>query len=109
MLGNQTSLIPELKKGLNLDVKFSSYSHFSSIHLRNKARLLTPEEGCGLSEVQTSRIVGGSPAKNGKQFFVHFIEKLFHASFFSNWNLGAWPWIALLGYRSGTGADFRCG
>lgn len=28
-------------------------------------RLLTPEEGCGYSKVQNTRIVGGAPAKNG--------------------------------------------
>lgn len=31
-----------------------------------KGRLLTPEEGCGLSKVSQKRIVGGGPAKNGK-------------------------------------------
>lgn len=30
-----------------------------------KRRLLTPEEGCGYSKVQHSRIVGGTEAKNG--------------------------------------------
>lgn len=30
-----------------------------------KGRLLTPEEGCGYSKVQNTRIVGGAPAKNG--------------------------------------------
>lgn len=30
-----------------------------------KARLLTPEEGCGISSVPNKRIVGGSVAKNG--------------------------------------------
>lgn len=31
-----------------------------------KGRLLTPEEGCGYSKVQSTRIVGGSPAKIGE-------------------------------------------
>lgn len=33
--------------------------------LAPKARLLTPEEGCGYSKVQNTRIVGGTPAKAG--------------------------------------------
>lgn len=33
-------------------------------------RLLTPEQGCGISKVRNTRIVGGAPAKNG-----------------------AWPWL----------------
>ena len=41
-----------------------------------KGRLLTPQEGCGLSPVfaKQKRIVGGTEAK-----------------------VGAWPWMALLG------------
>lgn len=50
-----------------------------------KGRLLTPEEGCGFSKVQQKRIVGGSTSKPG-----------------------AWPWIALMGYR-GIKNDFGCG
>lgn len=41
----------------------------SNIEVRNdiKGRFLTPEEGCGQSNVMTSnRIVGGGPAKNGE-------------------------------------------
>lgn len=34
-----------------------------------KGRLLTPDEGCGYSKVQNTRIVGGSKAKNGKLKF----------------------------------------
>lgn len=30
-----------------------------------KGRLLTVEEGCGYSKVASTKIVGGSPAKNG--------------------------------------------
>lgn len=30
-----------------------------------KERILTPEEGCGYSKAQNTRIVGGSAAKNG--------------------------------------------
>lgn len=41
------------------------------------AHLPTPEEGCGISPVRKSRIVGGVPAKNG-----------------------AYPWMALLGTYS---------
>lgn len=41
---------------------------------KTPVRLPTPAEGCGISSVQKSRIVGGKPAKNG-----------------------AWPWMALLG------------
>lgn len=31
-----------------------------------KGRLLTPEEGCGLTKVRNNKIVGGSYAKSGK-------------------------------------------
>lgn len=31
-------------------------------------RLLTPEEGCGLTKVKHARIVGGSKAENGIMF-----------------------------------------
>lgn len=31
-----------------------------------KGRLLTPAEGCGFSATRNARVVGGSPAKNGK-------------------------------------------
>lgn len=32
-----------------------------------KGKLLTPAEGCGLSKVGAGRIVGGTPARNGKK------------------------------------------
>lgn len=32
-----------------------------------KGRLITPKEGCGFSKVLNKRIIGGAPAKNGKQ------------------------------------------
>lgn len=51
-----------------------------------KGRLLTPEEGCGYSKVSNTRIVGGAPAK-----------------------VGAWPWIALLGYSIGWIKVFKAG
>lgn len=41
---------------------------------KTPVRLPTPADGCGISPVKKSRIVGGVPAKNG-----------------------AWPWMALLG------------
>lgn len=55
-----------------------------------KGRLLTPEEGCGFSQVATTKIVGGTTAKPG-----------------------AWPWMALLaywynGYKPGS-YRFACG
>lgn len=37
-----------------------------------KGRLLTPEEGCGHSEVAQTRIVGGKDAKVG-EFFKNLI------------------------------------
>lgn len=47
----------------------------------------TPEDGCGISNNTFKKIVGGEPAK-----------------------LGAWPWIALIGYRDSFGTNsFKCG
>lgn len=55
-----------------------------------KGRLLTPEEGCGISKVKNARIIGGSEAP-----------------------IGAFPWLALLGQQylvSGKITDwFYCG
>lgn len=52
-----------------------------------KGRLLTPEEGCGLSKVMNKRIIGGSEAP-----------------------IGAWPWLAVLAYlRNGNRLAFECG
>lgn len=53
-----------------------------------KGRLLTPEEGCGFSKVAHThtRIVGGGPAENG-----------------------AWPWLALLGFKYFGVGLFICG
>ncbi|XP_058116351.1 venom protease-like [Anopheles ziemanni] len=49
--------------------------------------LPTPETGCGLSDVEHNRIVGGVPAA-----------------------LNGWPWMALIGYEDQLGdVDFRCG
>uniref|UniRef100_A0A182R4M9 Peptidase S1 domain-containing protein n=1 Tax=Anopheles funestus TaxID=62324 RepID=A0A182R4M9_ANOFN len=49
--------------------------------------LPTPEQGCGLSDVEHNRIVGGVPAA-----------------------LNGWPWMALVGYEEDFGdIDFRCG
>lgn len=50
-------------------------------------RLLTREEGCGVSNATHHRVVGGVPAQ-----------------------LGAWPWMALLGYENSLGEiSFKCG
>lgn len=51
-----------------------------------KGRLLTPEEGCGLTKVKNTRIVGGSKAP-----------------------VGAWPWMTILGYTRGRTISFECG
>jgi secreted trypsin-like serine protease len=51
------------------------------------SHLLTPEEGCGFSNVTHPKVVGGTPAK-----------------------LGGWPWMALVGYRNDFGdVSFKCG
>lgn len=50
------------------------------------SNLLTPEDGCGYTKVTTTRIVGGSEAP-----------------------VGAWPWIALLGYVKRNKTYFDCG
>lgn len=51
-----------------------------------KGRLLTPQQGCGLSKVRNTRIVGGSDAK-----------------------VGAWPWIAILAQKKGKENLYLCG
>uniref|UniRef100_A0A182JSC1 Peptidase S1 domain-containing protein n=1 Tax=Anopheles christyi TaxID=43041 RepID=A0A182JSC1_9DIPT len=49
--------------------------------------LPTPEQGCGVSDVEHNRVVGGVPAA-----------------------LNGWPWMALVGYEEAFGdVDFRCG
>jgi hypothetical protein len=51
------------------------------------SRLLTPQEGCGFSNVTHNRVVGGVAAAKG-----------------------GWPWMALLGYRDSLGeVTFKCG
>uniref|UniRef100_A0A182LWW8 Peptidase S1 domain-containing protein n=1 Tax=Anopheles culicifacies TaxID=139723 RepID=A0A182LWW8_9DIPT len=51
------------------------------------AVLPTPEQGCGLSDVEHKRVVGGVPAA-----------------------LNGWPWMALVGYDQSFGdVDFLCG
>lgn len=50
-------------------------------------KFLTPETGCGYSNVTHRRIVGGTPAK-----------------------LGSFPWMALIGYSNDLGeTSFKCG
>lgn len=51
-----------------------------------KGRLLTIDEGCGLSKMPVRRIVAGAPAKKY-----------------------AWPWVALLGQSNSSGITFKCG
>ncbi|XP_040159485.1 venom protease-like [Anopheles arabiensis] len=49
--------------------------------------LPTPADGCGVSDVEHNRVVGGVPAA-----------------------LNGWPWMALVGYEEAFGdVDFRCG
>lgn len=42
-----------------------------------EGRLLTPEEGCGSVAVINKRIVGGAPAKNGKNTIIIFDDAIF--------------------------------
>lgn len=53
----------------------------------DKFQILTPDTGCGFSNVTQRRIVGGTPAK-----------------------LGAFPWMALIGYTNELDeTSFKCG
>lgn len=60
--------------------------HPASSESEIAGRLLTPEEGCGYTKVINTRIVGGSDAK-----------------------IGAWPWVALLGFEQQNRTLFDCG
>lgn len=72
-------------------------------------RLLTPEEGCGLTKVKNTRIVGGSKAEKGIVFgdFFHLIQsKKFQNKFSLK---GAWPWAVLLAFFEEHRIAFQCG
>lgn len=73
-----------------------------------RGQLLTPEEGCGYTNVSTSRIVGGTEAKIGKILFLKYIRWDNLNEFSSNLIEGAYPWLALLGYRNGLDVTFTC-
>jgi len=49
-------------------------------------RLLNMEDGCGYTNAPNKKIVGGLVSR-----------------------IGAWPWIALLGYDDPSGSPFKCG
>lgn len=51
-----------------------------------KGRLLTIDEGCGLSKVPVRRVISGAPARKY-----------------------AWPWVALLGHKNNSRITFKCG
>lgn len=81
--------MPELGPRVELDQKYFPGLFFPDEPVRNagfKGKLLSSKEGCGISKVGAPRIVGGSPAKNG-----------------------AYPWMALLGYKQGMQISFNCG
>lgn len=61
---------------LKLAISYSQFGISAGTIVRNdiKGRLLTPAEGCGFSNVATTRIVGGTTA-----------------------SVGSWPWMALFG------------
>lgn len=79
-----------------------------------KGRLLTPEEGCGLTKVKATRILGGGDAPVGKSMEHFCYTKMFAwnrvITLFKFVILGAWPWIVVLGYaRKDNVTAFDCG
>lgn len=110
----------QLLSKILVDVNFSNQHFFCSggdavpetvVRTDIKGRLLTPAEGCGFSKVPNTRIVGGSPAKKGEykqsSLFGTDDRKKNNRKHFIN--LGAWPWIALLGHKDKMHIDFSCG
>lgn len=67
-------------------------------------KLLTPEQGCGVSTVPTSRIVGGTDAELGKSTSLRFCKNKWISKMRINENgfvfkkTGSFPWMALIIY-----------
>lgn len=61
--------MPDLGPRIDLDAKFLPGLFLPEEPARNtgfKGQLLTPKDGCGMTKESAGRIVGGTPAKPGK-------------------------------------------
>lgn len=68
-----------------------------------KGRLLAPNEGCGYSKVESSRIVGGVPAKNGSYNYDYvnvIIDQTLMRSYSSKSNFRCLALVSAAGEKS---------